>query len=105
MTYEALIHALGRETPRMTRELLNIATLYANDEEPIQANFSSKVKAAGHLSGGDGGDDPASSQRCHDKQNNDPKCHEEEMVAMVDHAARPQPHGRGACLEHSEMVL
>ena len=60
-TYEALIHALGCETPRTTRELLDIATQYATGEEAIQANFSKKAKAAGHLNGGDGTDDLASS--------------------------------------------
>jgi hypothetical protein len=62
MTYEALIHVLGRETPCTTRELLNITTLYSTSEEAIQANFSGKAKAIGHLSGGDDVDDLASSQ-------------------------------------------
>ena len=60
-TSKALIHALDRETPRMTWELLDIATLYAIGEEAVQANFSGKAKAIGHLSGGYSTDDPASS--------------------------------------------
>jgi hypothetical protein len=61
MTYEALVHALGCETLRTTRELLDVATQYATGEEVLQANFSSKAKAVAHLSSGDGDDDPASS--------------------------------------------
>jgi hypothetical protein len=45
MTRKVLIHALGRETSRTTWELLDIATQYAT----------------GHLSGGDGPDNPTSS--------------------------------------------
>ena len=61
MTYEALVHALSHETPRTMRELLDVATKYATTEEAVQANFSSKAKATGHLSGRDGGDYPSSS--------------------------------------------
>jgi hypothetical protein len=46
----------------MTRELLDVTTQYATNEEVVQANFSGKAKATGHLSGGNGGDDPALSQ-------------------------------------------
>ena len=35
MTCKALIHALGRETPRMTREPLDVATRYATGEEVV----------------------------------------------------------------------
>ena len=35
MTYEALINALGHETPRTMRELLDIATQYATGEEVV----------------------------------------------------------------------
>ena len=45
----------------MMWELLDVATQNATGEEGVQANFSEKAKAAGHLSGGDGADDPASS--------------------------------------------
>jgi hypothetical protein len=69
MTCKVFIHALGRETPRTTLELLDITTQYAIDKEVVQANFSGKAKAAGHLSGGDGCDDPASSQQHRDKRN------------------------------------
>jgi hypothetical protein len=62
MTYEVLIHALGCETPRTTWELLDVTTQYANDMEVVQGNFGGIVKATGHLSGGDGADNPASSQ-------------------------------------------
>ena len=51
MTGEALIHALGRETPRTMQELLDVATQYATGEEAIQDNFSGKAKAASYLSG------------------------------------------------------
>ena len=44
----------------MTWELLDVTTQYATGEEAVQANFSNKAKAAAHLSGGDGGNDPAS---------------------------------------------
>jgi hypothetical protein len=40
MTCEALVHALGRETPCMTMKLQDVTT----DEEAIQAKFSGKVK-------------------------------------------------------------
>ena len=60
-TYEALVHALSRETPCMMRELLDVAAQYATSEETVQADFSGKAKATGHLNRGDGGDDPASS--------------------------------------------
>jgi hypothetical protein len=63
------------------RELLDIATLYATSEEAVQVNFSGKTKAASHLSGGDGADDPTSSQRRRDRQNKDRKHYREEMVA------------------------
>jgi hypothetical protein len=105
MTCEELIHALGRETPRMMRELLDVATQYAIGEEAVQANFRGKAKAIGHLSGGDGADDPTSSQRRRDRRNEDRKCHGEEMVAMTDYATRPQPHGRAASPEHFEKAL
>jgi hypothetical protein len=58
MTCEALVHALGRETPHTMQELLEITTKYATGEEAAQANFSGKAKAADHLSVGDGGDNP-----------------------------------------------
>jgi hypothetical protein len=35
MTCEALIHRLGLETPRSTRELLDVTTQYATGEEAI----------------------------------------------------------------------
>jgi hypothetical protein len=35
MTYEALVHMLGCETPRMTRELLDVTTQYATSEEAV----------------------------------------------------------------------
>jgi hypothetical protein len=73
MTGEALVHVLGRETPCMMQELLDVATQYATSEEAVQANFSSKIKTVGHLSGGDGGDEPTSSQRHRDKWNKDRK--------------------------------
>jgi hypothetical protein len=44
------------------QELLDVATQYATSEEAVQANFSGKAKAADHLSGGDGANDPTSSQ-------------------------------------------
>jgi hypothetical protein len=34
-TYEALIHVLGRETPRTMRELLDVATQYATSEAAV----------------------------------------------------------------------
>jgi hypothetical protein len=70
-TYEVLVQVLGRETMCMTWELLDVATQYTTSKEAIQANFSAKVKAAGHLSGGDSGDDPAMSQCHRDKRNKD----------------------------------
>jgi hypothetical protein len=42
-------------------ELLDVATQYATGEKVVQANFSGKAKAATHLSGGDGSDEPTSS--------------------------------------------
>jgi hypothetical protein len=80
-TCEALIHALHHETLCMTQELLDIATKYATGEEAVQANFSSKAKAASHLSGGDSGDDHASAQRRHNKMARDRK-HYGEMLAV-----------------------
>jgi hypothetical protein len=47
----------------MTRELLDIATKYTMGEEAMLANFSDKVKATTHLSGGDGGDDATTANR------------------------------------------
>jgi hypothetical protein len=88
-TCEALVPVLSRETPRMTWELLDIATQYATGEEAIQTNFSDKAKATSHLNGGDGGDDPASSQRHCDRRNKDRKRRGEEMVAAADRATRP----------------
>jgi hypothetical protein len=35
MTYEALVHVLGHETLRTTRELLDVATKYGPGEEAI----------------------------------------------------------------------
>ena len=35
MTYKALVHALGHKTPHMMRELLDITTQYATDEEAV----------------------------------------------------------------------
>jgi len=42
-------------------ELLDITTQYATSEEAIHDNFNGKAKVAGHLYGGDGTDDIASS--------------------------------------------
>jgi hypothetical protein len=105
MNCEALIHVLGRETPRTMRELLDVTTQYATSEEAVQANFSGKAKAISHLSGGDISDDPASSQRLHVKRNKDRKRHGEEMVAMANYVTRPQPHERAVCPEHFEKVF
>ena len=71
MTYEVLVHELGCENSHTTWELLDVTTKYATDEEVVQANFSSKAKATGHLSDGDGGDNSASAQHCHDKRAKD----------------------------------
>jgi hypothetical protein len=46
MTYEALVHALRRETPHTMQELLEITTKCAMGEEAAHANFSDKAKAA-----------------------------------------------------------
>jgi hypothetical protein len=88
-TCKALIHTLGHETPHTMRELLDVVTQYATSEEAVQANFSGKAKAIGHLSGGNGADDPASSQQCYDRWNKDRKHRGEEMVTTANHAARP----------------
>jgi hypothetical protein len=61
MTFEALFHVVGHETPCTTQELLDVTTQCATGEEAVQANFSDKAKATGHLSGRDGTDGPASS--------------------------------------------
>jgi hypothetical protein len=105
MTYEEFIHALGRKTPCTMQELLDVATQYAIGEEVVQANFSQKAKATGHLSGGDGTDDPASSQRRRDRWNKNRKRRREEMVVVTDRATRPQPHGHAARPEHFEKAL
>ena len=39
MTNEALVHELGHNKPRMTRELLDLTTSHASGEEAIRANF------------------------------------------------------------------
>jgi hypothetical protein len=87
------------------RELLDITTQYVTDEEVVQANFSGKAKATIHLSDGDSGDDPTSSQCRRNKRNKDRKRHGEEMVATVDRTARPQPYGCAACPKHFEKTL
>ena len=53
----------------MMSELLDIATKYATSKEAIQANYN--TKAAAHLSGSDGSDDPALAQHRHDKRTRD----------------------------------
>ena len=53
----------------------------------IYANFSGKARVAKHLSGRDGGDDPALSQHLRDMSNKDQKRHGEEMVAVADRVA------------------
>jgi hypothetical protein len=57
--------------------------------------------AAGHFSGRDGGDDPASSQHHCNKRNKDQKCHREDMVAAANRTARPQPTGMPRALSNS----
>ena len=42
---EALVYVLGREAPRMTRELLVTTAQYAMGEDAILANFDNKGKA------------------------------------------------------------
>lgn len=42
-TYEALIHVLEREAPRMTWELLDVTTKYTMGEGIILANFTAKA--------------------------------------------------------------
>jgi hypothetical protein len=81
-TCEALVHALRHETPCMAQELLDIATKYATGEEAVQTNFSSKAKAASHLSGGHSGDDHATAQCRRDKRARDRKHYGEEMVVV-----------------------
>ena len=104
-TCEALINALGCETPGTMRELLDVATKYTTGEEVVQANFSGKAKVVGHLSGGDSVNNPTSSQRCHDRRDKDQKRYGKDMVATADRTTRPQPHGHAAHLEHFEEVL
>jgi hypothetical protein len=53
------------------QEFLDITTQYATGEVVVQGNFNGKAKAAGHLSGGDGDNDPASTQRHYNKWNKD----------------------------------
>ena len=40
MTYESLIHKLGYMKPRTTRDLLDIATNHASDEEAVGVVFN-----------------------------------------------------------------
>ena len=68
-------------------------------------NISSKAKAVAHLSGGDNGDDLASSRHHHDKRIKDQKSRGKEMVAAANHTARPQPCGHAARHEHFEKAL
>jgi hypothetical protein len=89
MTCEVFVHVLIREALCMMQELLDVATKNAKGEEAIQANFNGKAKAAGHLSGGDGGDESTSAQRHRGKRARDRKHRGEEMVAATDHVARP----------------
>ena len=39
MTYESLVHKLGRKGPQTTKELLDIATSHALGEEAVEAIF------------------------------------------------------------------
>ena len=39
MTYESLVHKLGRKGPQTTKELLDIATMHASEEEAVGAIF------------------------------------------------------------------
>ena len=39
-TYESLIHKLGYLKPHTTRDLLDIATNHASDEEAVEAVFN-----------------------------------------------------------------
>ena len=39
MTYESLVHKLGRKGPRTTKELLDIATSHTSGEEAVGVIF------------------------------------------------------------------
>jgi hypothetical protein len=39
MNYRTLVHELGQDQPKTMKELLNIATRHASDEEVVRATF------------------------------------------------------------------
>jgi hypothetical protein len=43
-TYKKLVHELGRHTPHTTKELLDIMTNFASDDEAVGAIFQGRGK-------------------------------------------------------------
>ena len=77
-TYESLVHKLGCKGPRTTKELLDIATSHASNEEAIGAIFDRlKGKAKRDEDTGEGASNRPSKKK--NKQR-----HEGSLVAAVD---------------------
>ena len=68
MTYESLVHKLGRKGPRTTKELLDIATSHASGEEAAGAIFDRLEGKARQDEGADKGTSNHFAKRKNKKQ-------------------------------------
>ena len=79
MTYESLVHKLGRKGLRTTKELLDIATSHASGEEAVGAIF---VHLEGKARWDEGADEGTSNRSA--KRKNKKQRHEGSLMAAAD---------------------
>ena len=86
MTYESLVHKLGRKVPRTSKELLDIATSHASGEEAVGAIFHhSDGKARRDEGAGEGASNHSA------KRKNKKQWREDSLVAAADRKGGRKP--------------
>ena len=86
MTYESLVHKLGRKGPRTTKELLDITTSHASGEEAVGAIFDRLEGKARRDEGAGEGTSNRSAKRKNKKQRR-----EDSLVAAADRKGGRKP--------------
>ena len=86
MTYESLVHKLGRKGPRTTKELLDIATSHASGAEAVGAIFDHLDGKARRDKGVGEGTSNRSTKRKNKKQRR-----EDTLVATIDRKGGQKP--------------
>ena len=95
-TSRALVHKLGRKSPRTTKELLDIATAHASGEEAVGATFPKPSEGKGKEKREEEGRRGSSSQPNKKKQKNRRQQGGGEMVAAADRKGGKIPATAGA---------